>query len=185
MSSQVKSSLSGEHGTSGPWYPLRKCWETSPSFSPDSGLLPPLDLGVPRGMDWLERSLWSRYWPWYSPVPLFVPHISGSTLHTAPSGGPELYKWRVSLDVGHFSPSEISLSVKDGFLQVGGRHEERPDQHGFVARCFTRKYRLPAEIDVTKIVSWLSVDGLLTVEAPVPAPSDPVTVIIPVKVSVQ
>uniref|UniRef100_A0A3Q3EX31 Si:dkey-1k23.3 n=1 Tax=Labrus bergylta TaxID=56723 RepID=A0A3Q3EX31_9LABR len=72
----------------------------------------------------------------------------------------EQYKWQVSLDVAHFSPSEISLSVSDGFLEVGGKHEERPDEHGFIARCFTRKYRLPAEIDVSKIASTLSVDGL-------------------------
>uniref|UniRef100_A0A3B3ZZC8 SHSP domain-containing protein n=1 Tax=Periophthalmus magnuspinnatus TaxID=409849 RepID=A0A3B3ZZC8_9GOBI len=136
----------------------RKWWESSRSFNPDTGLLPLLDL---------ERSLWSQYWPWYCPAPLIVPHISGSMHQPAPSAGPEQYTWRVSLDVSHFSPSEISLSVKDGFLQIGGRHEERPDEHGFVARCFTRKYRLPAEIDVAKIVSWLSADGILTVEAPV------------------
>uniref|UniRef100_A0A3B3ZZC1 SHSP domain-containing protein n=1 Tax=Periophthalmus magnuspinnatus TaxID=409849 RepID=A0A3B3ZZC1_9GOBI len=153
-----------------------KWWESSRSFNPDTGLLPLLDL---------ERSLWSQYWPWYCPAPLIVPHISGSMHQPAPSAGPEQYTWRVSLDVSHFSPSEISLSVKDGFLQIGGRHEERPDEHGFVARCFTRKYRLPAEIDVAKIVSWLSADGILTVEAPVPAPSDPVTVIIPIKVEVE
>uniref|UniRef100_A0A3Q3ETN4 Si:dkey-1k23.3 n=1 Tax=Labrus bergylta TaxID=56723 RepID=A0A3Q3ETN4_9LABR len=93
----------------------------------------------------------------------------------------EQYKWQVSLDVAHFSPSEISLSVSDGFLEVGGKHEERPDEHGFIARCFTRKYRLPAEIDVSKIASTLSVDGILTVEAPVPETSVPAVIIIPIK----
>uniref|UniRef100_A0A8C6WZ45 SHSP domain-containing protein n=1 Tax=Neogobius melanostomus TaxID=47308 RepID=A0A8C6WZ45_9GOBI len=180
MSNQVKSQLSAEHhGTAGPWYPLRKWWEPSPRFNQDSGLLPPLGLGGPGSMDWLQRALSSSYWPWYSNAPPFVPHI----YRPGPNAGPEQHKWRVSLDVAHFSPSEISLSVKDGFLQVGGRHEERPDEHGSVARCFTRKYRLPAEIDATKVVSSLSVDGILTVEAPVPEPPVPDTIIIPIKVN--
>uniref|UniRef100_A0A3Q1HDF2 SHSP domain-containing protein n=1 Tax=Acanthochromis polyacanthus TaxID=80966 RepID=A0A3Q1HDF2_9TELE len=90
--------------------------------------------------------------------------------------------WRVGMDVAHFSPSEISLSVRHGFLEVEGRHEERPDEHGFIARCFTRKYRLPAEVDVTNITSTLSVDGILTVEAPVPETSVPAAILIPIKV---
>lgn len=183
MSDQVRIQLSAEHpGTAGPWYPLKKWWEPSPRFNQESGLLPLLELGGPLRTDWLQRALSSSYWPWYSTAPLFVPHICSPQRHPGPDAGPEQFKWRVSLDVSHFSPSEISLSVKDGFLEVEGRHEERPDQHGSIARCFTRKYRLPEEIDVTKIVSSLSLDGILTVEAPVPEPSIPDTIIIPIKV---
>lgn len=43
-------------------------------------------------------------------------------------------------------------------------------------------YRLPQEIDATKIASSLSADGIMTVEAPVPEPSIPDTIIIPIKV---
>lgn len=43
-------------------------------------------------------------------------------------------------------------------------------------------FRLPAEIDATKIVSTLSVDGILSVEAPVPETSVPAAIIIPIKV---
>ncbi|XP_072289260.1 heat shock protein beta-1-like [Eucyclogobius newberryi] len=177
MNNQVKSALSDEHDTAGPWYPLRKGWESGRTFNQEAGLLPLLDLGSPRGSDWLERL--SCYWPGYGPALLSMPHISGSL---GPSAGPEQHKWRVCLDVSHFSPSEISLSVKNGFLQVGGKHEERPDEHGFVSRCFTRKYRLPAEIDFTKIVSSLSAHGLLTVEAPVTSRAVPAAIIIPIKV---
>ncbi|CAL1615717.1 unnamed protein product [Knipowitschia caucasica] len=187
MNDQVKGrQSSSEHGTAGPWYPLRKWWiEPSRCFNQDSGLLPLLDLGGPRRTDWLERSLWPHDWLWYSPGPLFVPHISGSMRQagpSSPSSDAERFMWRVCLDLSHFSPSEITLSVKDGLLQVQGRHEERPDQHGFVARCFTRKYRLPAEMDACSLVSWFSVDGILTVEAPVAEPSVPASVIIPIKV---
>ncbi|CAG5925449.1 unnamed protein product [Menidia menidia] len=43
--------------------------------------------------------------------------------------------------------------------------------------------RLPATVDATKMVSTLSVDGILTVEAPVPETSGPAAVLIPVKVT--
>lgn len=43
--------------------------------------------------------------------------------------------------------------------------------------------RLPAEADTAKMVSMLSADGVLTVEAPVPESSVPALTIIPIKVS--
>ncbi|XP_041644170.1 heat shock protein beta-1 [Cheilinus undulatus] len=183
MSVQTKTELSC--GRDVPWYPQRKLWQSGRLFSQDVGLLPFLEPRDPRWMDveWLQRSLAATYWPGYIPAPMFVPYISASMHHPEQTMSKEQYKWRVSLDVAHFSPCEISLSVTDGFLQVEGKHEERPDEHGFIARCFTRKYRLPAEIDVSKIASTLSVDGILTVEAPVPESSVPTAIIIPIKVT--
>ncbi|XP_031161325.1 heat shock protein 67B1 [Sander lucioperca] len=188
MSEQAKTELScGEYGGAVPWYPLRKWWQSSRLFIQDVGLPPFLEPGDPRWMDVerLQRSLATCSWPGYIPAPLFVPYISGSMHEPSQKISKELYKWRVSLDVAHFFPSEISLSVRDGFLEVGGKHEERPDEHGFIARCFSRKYRLPAEIDATKIVSTLSVDGILSVEAPVSETSVPAAIIIPIKVELD
>uniref|UniRef100_A0A087Y982 SHSP domain-containing protein n=1 Tax=Poecilia formosa TaxID=48698 RepID=A0A087Y982_POEFO len=125
----------------------------------DVGLPPFLETGDSR---WIKKGLAAWSWPGCLPAPLFVPYIS----EPMPHSGQKVSKWRVSMDVSHFSPSEISVSVRDGFLEVGGKHEERPDEHGFIARCFTRKYRLPAQVNVTKLESSLSVDGFLTVEAP-------------------
>ncbi|XP_034451257.1 heat shock protein beta-1 [Hippoglossus hippoglossus] len=180
MSEQAKTEPScGAHGSGGPGYPLRKWWRSSRPFNQDVGLPPFLEPGDPwwTNVDWLQRSL--------AAAPLFVPYISGSMPHPGQKISQEQCTWRVNLDVAHFSPAELSLSVKDGFLEVGGRHEERQDEHGFIARCFTRKYRLPAEIDVTKITSTLSVDGILTVEAPVPETAVPAAIIIPIKVEVE
>ncbi|XP_038559583.1 heat shock protein beta-1 [Micropterus salmoides] len=185
MSEEAKTELScGEYSRGVPWYPLKKWWQSSRLFSQDVGLPPFLEPGDPRWMDVerLQSSLAACSWPGYIPAPLFVPYISGSMHHPGQKISKEQHKWRVSLDVAHFSPSEISLSVRDGFLEIRGKHEERPDEHGFIARCFTRKYRLPAEIDATKIVSTLSVDGILTVEAPVPETSVPAAFILPIKV---
>ncbi|XP_033475509.2 uncharacterized protein LOC117252588 [Epinephelus lanceolatus] len=188
MSEEAKTEPScGEHSEGVPWYPLRKWWQSSRLFNQDVGLPPVLEPGDLRWMDVdrLQRSLAACSWPGYIPAPMFVPYISGSMHHPGQKISKEQYKWRVNLDVSHFFPSEISLSVRDGFLEVGGKHEERPDEHGFIARCFTRKYRVPPEIDATKIASTLSVDGILTVEAPVSETSVPATVIIPIKVELE
>ena len=54
------------------------------------------------------------------------------------------------------------------------------DEHGFIAREFSRKYRIPADVDPLTITSSLSLDGVLTVSAPrkqsdVPERSIPIT----------
>ncbi|MBN3308313.1 HSPB1 protein, partial [Amia calva] len=70
-------------------------------------------------------------------------------------------QWKVSLDVNHFAPEELVVKTKDGVVEISGKHEERQDEHGFISRCFTRKYT----------VSSLSPEGVLTVEAPLPKPA--------------
>ncbi|XP_074528342.1 heat shock protein beta-1 [Halichoeres trimaculatus] len=74
--------------------------------------------------------------------------------------------WKVTLDVNHFSPEELVVKTKDGVVEITGKHEERKDEHGFVSRCFTRKYTLPPTANSEKVTSSLSPDGVLTVEAP-------------------
>uniref|UniRef100_A0A3Q3IN26 SHSP domain-containing protein n=1 Tax=Monopterus albus TaxID=43700 RepID=A0A3Q3IN26_MONAL len=165
----------------GLWFPLRKWWH----LSQDVGLPPFLEPGNPVWMNvnWLQRSLAAFSWPLYIPAPLFVPYICGSMHHPSQKISKEQYKWRVNLDVAHFAPAEISLSVRDGFLEIAGKHEERPDEHGFIQRSvFKVLTELKAETDASKISSTLTVDGILTVEASVPEASVPAAIIIPIKV---
>ncbi|XP_037338907.2 uncharacterized protein si:dkey-1k23.3 [Pungitius pungitius] len=179
----------GPLGGGGPPWPPRKWRQSSRLFNQDVGMPPLLpEPAEPRWTDDVDRLRWSLAgcpWPGFTPAPLFVPYVCGPTRGPGQQVGKEPCKWRVSLEVAHFFPSEISLSVRDGFLEVGGKHEERPDEHGFIARCFTRKYRLPAEVDVTQFAAVLSVDGVLTVEAPVPKTSVPSPTIIPVKLELE
>lgn len=79
--------------------------------------------------------------------------------------------WKVCLDVNHFSPEELVVKTKDGVVEITGKHEERKDEHGFVSRCFTRKYTLPPGANIEKVTSSLSPEGILTVEAPLPKPA--------------
>ncbi|XP_012678267.1 heat shock protein beta-1 [Clupea harengus] len=76
--------------------------------------------------------------------------------------------WKVSLDVNHFSPEDLVVKTKDGVVEITGKHEERRDEHGYISRCFTRKYTLPPGADSEKITSSLSPEGVLTVELPLP-----------------
>ncbi|XP_076867808.1 heat shock protein beta-1 [Brachyhypopomus gauderio] len=79
--------------------------------------------------------------------------------------------WKVSLDVNHFAPEELTVKTKDGVVEIIGKHEERRDEHGYISRSFTRKYTLPPGADMEKITSSLSPEGVLTVEAPLPKPA--------------
>lgn len=72
----------------------------------------------------------------------------------------------ISVDVQHFAPEEINVKVVDNFLEVEAKHEERPDEHGYISRYFKRKYPLPENYNSENIVSKLSSDGVLTIRAP-------------------
>lgn len=105
-------------------------------------------------------------------------------------------RYVIYLDVKHFSPEELSVSVDEEFITIHARHEARQvgqssrwrrakntqadspahpvltslfcwqDDHGFVSREFLRKYRLPAGVTGADITSSLSIDGVLTITAP-------------------
>ncbi|TRY57221.1 hypothetical protein DNTS_003294 [Danionella cerebrum] len=107
-----------------------------------------------------------------APPPMVSPGYGRSLSRQLSSGMSEIKQmgdsWKVSLDVSHFAPEELSVKTKDGVLEINGKHEERKDEHGFVSRCFTRKYTLPPGVDSEKISSCLSPEGVLTIEAPLP-----------------
>lgn len=108
MSEQTKTELSGGECRRGvSWYPMRSWWQMSRLFTEGVGLPPLLQARDPQWMDagGLQRYLEACSWPF----PLFVQKIDK-----------EEHRWRVSLDVGHFSPSEVSVRLRAGFLEVRG-----------------------------------------------------------------
>ncbi|XP_056681315.1 heat shock protein beta-6 isoform X1 [Monodelphis domestica] len=74
----------------------------------------------------------------------------------------------VLLDVKHFSPEEITVKVVGDHMEVHARHEERPDEHGFISREFHRRYRLPEGVDPAAVTSGLSPEGILSIQAAAP-----------------
>ncbi len=75
-------------------------------------------------------------------------------------------EFKVNLDVQQFKPEEINVKIVDDFLVVEGKHEEKQDKHGFISRQFTRRYKLPKDVQMEAIRSDLSSDGILSISAP-------------------
>jgi len=93
-----------------------------------------------------------------------------SRLNSAAQSGLSLIQnnkdnFKVNLDVQQFKPEEVSVKVVDGYVVVDGKHEERTDKHGFISRQFTRRYKVPGDVDPSTITSTLSSDGVLSVKA--------------------
>lgn len=78
--------------------------------------------------------------------------------------------FQVKLNVKSYKPEEISVKVKDQQVIVEGKHEEREDEHGFVSRQFSRRYQLPADIDLDTVATYLNSDGIMTIKATKPQP---------------
>lgn len=74
--------------------------------------------------------------------------------------------FKVSLDVQHYAPHEISVKTEHKQVVVHAKHEEKRDQHGHIARQFTRRYDLPDEFKTEDVTSSLSSDGVLTIKVP-------------------
>ncbi|CAL8387133.1 unnamed protein product [Boreogadus saida] len=173
------------------WEPFPNWTQPHRIFNQDFGLPPLLEPNDLTWIDWAKRRLSTFSWPGYTQSPMLAPFNGQPPLQRQLSGGVSEIQsgqecWRISLDVNHFSPEEIAITTKMGYLEVSGKHEERQDQHGSVSRNFTRKYKLPLGVDLQHISSLLSGDGVLSVEAPVPgiATSHPTTeIVIPIQTS--
>lgn len=113
---------------------------------------------------WDDEDLW---WPWsrdFRSLLRFPEHIQTDVL-----GGvkEDKDKYEVSVDVQQFAPEEIAVKTfGDNTIVVEGKHEERPDQHGYIARHFVRRYELPEGHNANEAVSNLSSDGVLTITVP-------------------
>ncbi|XP_030756505.1 protein lethal(2)essential for life-like [Sitophilus oryzae] len=75
--------------------------------------------------------------------------------------------FQASIDVQQFKPEEITVKlIDDNTILVEGKHEERPDEHGYISRHFVRKYVLPKDSNLKELKSKLSSDGVLSISAP-------------------
>lgn len=73
--------------------------------------------------------------------------------------------YKITLDVQHFRPDDISVKVTNTEIIVEGKHEERQDTHGFISRHFKRRYPLPTHCTAENVSSTMSSDGILTIIA--------------------
>ncbi|PNF21569.1 hypothetical protein B7P43_G12718 [Cryptotermes secundus] len=81
-------------------------------------------------------------------------------------GNNKLLKLR--FDVSQYQPEEIVVKTVDNKLLVHAKHEEKSESKS-VYREYNREFMLPKGTNPESIKSSLSKDGVLTVEAPLPA----------------
>lgn len=113
------------------WDPFPNWTQPSRIFAQDFGLPPFLDPSDLDWIDWSKRRLASFSWPAYTQTPL-LPPVSGQLpaalnqrgLRPLTSGVSEIRtgqdSWKINLDVNHFSPEEITITTKEGYLQISG-----------------------------------------------------------------
>ncbi|GJQ72833.1 hypothetical protein Trydic_g1482 [Trypoxylus dichotomus] len=75
---------------------------------------------------------------------------------------------KLRFDVSQYSPEEIVVKTVDNKLLVHAKHEEKTESKS-VYREYNREFLLPKGTNPEQIKSSLSKDGVLTVEAPLPA----------------
>ncbi|KAF7688739.1 heat shock protein beta-1-like, partial [Silurus meridionalis] len=128
------------------------------------------------GNSWLnkaKKTLETSSWAGFLSSPLVTP-VCPEVL-PSPTDGEECFShvkcdsktWSITLDVSNFCPEEIGVKINDCYLEIAGEHKEKHNDHGTISKRFTRKYKLPVEVDLQKICSSLSPEGVLLVEIPV------------------
>ncbi|KAK2153441.1 hypothetical protein LSH36_297g03052 [Paralvinella palmiformis] len=75
--------------------------------------------------------------------------------------------FHMSFDVKDYNPGDITVKTDGDNLIITARHEDDVGGHKNV-REFSRKIKIPKDVDSDKLTSTLSHDGILTVHAPVP-----------------
>jgi len=80
-------------------------------------------------------------------------------------------KFEVTLDVSHYLPEELKVTVSDNVLSVQARHQAKdedsaPGMSSSSVREFSRKWTLPESCSSDDVTSHLSSDGVLLVTAP-------------------
>jgi crystallin alpha B len=75
-------------------------------------------------------------------------------------------KFEIKLDVSHYLPEEITVTIVDNNVVIDCKHEEKKDDYGWISREITRKFELPEDLDIEKVESSLSSNGVLTVQLP-------------------
>ena len=73
-------------------------------------------------------------------------------------------KFSVLLDVTNFKPEEIKVKVVGNELSVSAKHESENEGH-FTSRQFNRHFVLPKDVDMSSVMSRLTDEGKLLVEA--------------------
>lgn len=130
MADSTKSSDRPQYCRDATWYPLRAGWQPSYISNQHFGMPPVLASGDLIWMESVLRKLAALSWPgpgytWCpQPSTTMQPKLQRELWGKAAEAKGEQYRWRVSLDVNHFFPTELSVRTTDGFLEINGEAGE-------------------------------------------------------------
>ncbi|KAG8131109.1 hypothetical protein E2320_017641 [Naja naja] len=92
-------------------------------------------------------------------------HASKSAAETEQKSTDEATpKFQVILDVVQFRPEDVIIQVFEGWLLIKAQHGPRMDEQGFIARSFTRQYKLPDGVEMKDLTALFCHDGILVIE---------------------
>lgn len=73
----------------------------------------------------------------------------------------------LEMNLSHFAPDDVAVKLSGNRLVISGKHSSKPDEHGFVAREFTREFLIPEDIDTESLSCRLTDEGHLVITAKV------------------
>jgi crystallin alpha B len=80
--------------------------------------------------------------------------------------------FEVRLNVSHFAPEELNVKIAGERLTISAKHEEKPDEHGYISREFTRQFVIPENVETDSVESQLTTDGYLVIKGKVRGAED-------------
>ena len=111
--------------------------------------------------------------PWLMPRKWMIPQLWDEDIFSSSQDShllglqEDASKMELSLDTTGYKPDELKVQVKDGELNVEGKHEERSqDGQVMVSRQFSKRYGLPQGAKKEAVVSNLSQDGVMVITVP-------------------
>jgi len=128
----------------------------------------------------VQRSV-DRIWRDFDRFTPLFPRILGNSRSVPVEtnvDGQRVYK--IEIDLPDFKPEDINVSIKDGVVSITAKREFESDGCK-QSREYQYQYSLPAEANIEKIRSLIDGNGLLTIEAPLPAVKEPELKEIPIK----
>merc|ERR1711953_1182526 len=111
--------------------------------------------------------------PWLMPRKWMIPQLWDEDIFSSSQDShllglqEDASKMELSLDTTGYKPDELKVQVRDGELNVEGKHEERSqDGQVMVSRQFSKRYGLPRGAKKEAVVSNLSQDGVMVITVP-------------------
>lgn len=75
--------------------------------------------------------------------------------------------FQVCLNLPHFEPNEVSVKVvNDDTVLVEAKQGDMEDNHDPIYRHYIRDYKVPKEYNLNCVTATFSIDGVLTIKAP-------------------